>query len=175
MDNGKSFFVRLDESMSAFQRYSAVFLYLSTLGLVMLTVVTRNLLSFAYPWAEELAKYLMIWVASMGAALATRKNEHVCVDLIFRFIPKKLLIYYKGFLGLVSTVFIGIFANYTIRHAISIAKTRQTATSMLWFKMYWVYTILGICFLLMTFEFCRWTIGIIRYQPETDTRKLERE
>ena len=175
MDSVKSFFVKLDKSILFFQRYSAAYIYLITLGLIMLAAITRNLFQFSLAWPEELGKYLMIWVASMGAALATRKNEHVCVDLVFRLVPRKLLPYYKGFLGVVNIVFLGIFTFYTFAHAAVISKTGQVSTTMHWFQMFWVYAILGICFLVMTLEFCRWTIDIIRYKPTIKEIPTERE
>lgn len=175
MDSAKSFFIKLDECIVAFQRYSAAYIYLITLVLVMLGVITRNVFQFSFAWPEELGKILMIWVAAMGAALATRKNEHVCVDLIFRFIPLKLLPCFKGFLGAVNTGFVGLFTYYTFRHAIVISKTGQVSTGMDWFQMYWVYAILGICFLMMTIEFCRWTINIVRYKPTNKELPKERE
>lgn len=154
----KSFFIGLYRYLVSFQRYSSAYIYLIVLGLVMFGVITRNFFNFSLSWVEELARYLTIWIAAMGAAIATKDGEHVYVEAIFRFIPSKLHSYFKGFLGVVSVVFLVIFTYYTFRHAAYVATTGQLSPSMNWFHMFWVYVILGICFLMMIIEYCLWTL-----------------
>lgn len=40
-----------------------------------------------FPWAEELARYLMIWAGFLGASIATRKRRHLKIDILPRFLP----------------------------------------------------------------------------------------
>ena len=53
---------------------------------VLWQVFTRFVLSDPSSYTEELARYLMIWVALLGAAYAAGKKMHLAVDLL----PKSL-------------------------------------------------------------------------------------
>jgi TRAP-type transport system small permease protein len=49
---------------------------------VLAQVVFRYVLSHPLPWSEELARYLMVWVACLAASEAYAKGNHVGVTLI---------------------------------------------------------------------------------------------
>ncbi|CAA6696462.1 MULTISPECIES: TRAP transporter small permease [unclassified Lentimonas] len=47
-------------------------------------VGSRYLLGTQARWSEELARLLMVWLALLGAALATREGEHLGLDIVVR-------------------------------------------------------------------------------------------
>jgi len=49
---------------------------------VLLGVCFRYILKAPLPWSEELARYLMVWGASLGASIAFREGSHVGVTMI---------------------------------------------------------------------------------------------
>jgi TRAP-type C4-dicarboxylate transport system permease small subunit len=50
-------------------------------------VIFRYVLKHPLPWSEELARYLMIWVACLAASEAYRENKHVGVTLLVDAFP----------------------------------------------------------------------------------------
>jgi len=48
---------------------------------------TRYALNDSASWTEEIARYLLIGVAFVGAAMNVRKNNHIHVDFVYRLIP----------------------------------------------------------------------------------------
>lgn len=50
-------------------------------------VFTRYVLNDAAGWTEEIARYLLIAVTFLGGAMAVRKNSHIQVDFVYRFLP----------------------------------------------------------------------------------------
>jgi len=58
-------------------------------------VTTRYLFNLQASWTEELARFLMIWIALLGAAYASAKKLHLSIPLIFN----KLNNNYKKWLG----------------------------------------------------------------------------
>ena len=56
------------------------------LSLMILTafsqIVLRNFFSTGIDWGDALVRYLVVWVAFIGAAIATREGKHICIDLL---------------------------------------------------------------------------------------------
>jgi TRAP-type C4-dicarboxylate transport system permease small subunit len=50
---------------------------------------TRYALNDSASWTEEIARYLLIATAFVGAAICVRKNNHVQVDFFYRLLPPK--------------------------------------------------------------------------------------
>ena len=59
------------------------------LGLVVFyQFFTRYALNDSASWTEEIARYLLIATAFVGAAIGVRKNNHIQVDFLYRFLPR---------------------------------------------------------------------------------------
>jgi C4-dicarboxylate transporter DctQ subunit len=48
--------------------------------IVVIQVFSRYLFNYSFVWAEELVRYLMIWMVMIGAALVQSKNDHIRID-----------------------------------------------------------------------------------------------
>ena len=49
---------------------------------------TRYAMNDSAAWTEEIARYLLIGVAFVGAAMNVRKNNHIHVDFVYRLVPR---------------------------------------------------------------------------------------
>lgn len=60
-----------------------LFLIMGTMtAVVLLGVLFRYVLEAPLPWSEELARYLMVWGASLGASVAFREGSHIAVRML---------------------------------------------------------------------------------------------
>jgi TRAP-type transport system small permease protein len=48
---------------------------------------TRYVLNNSASWTEEIARYLLIGTVFVGAAIGVAKNNHIQVDLLYRYLP----------------------------------------------------------------------------------------
>ena len=48
---------------------------------------TRYALNNSASWTEEIARYLLIGVVFVGASIGVAKNNHIQVDLLYRYLP----------------------------------------------------------------------------------------
>lgn len=60
---------------------------LIVMALVIFLQVVLRVLNTGLPWAEELARYLMIWAGLMGASIATKQRRHLKIDVLPRILP----------------------------------------------------------------------------------------
>jgi len=58
--------------------------------LVFANVVARYLFNHSFIWAEELSRYMMIWVGFLGAGLVLRVGAHIAVDVFQDMVPRRL-------------------------------------------------------------------------------------
>ena len=49
--------------------------------------VTRYVLNDSAAWTEEIARYLLIGVVFIGAAVGVKRNNHIHVDFLYRYLP----------------------------------------------------------------------------------------
>ena len=58
-------------------------------GVVFLQVISRYVFHHPFDWPEELARFLFVWVALLGAALALKRGVHFSIEaLVKRFSVK---------------------------------------------------------------------------------------
>ena len=53
-------------------------------------VIFRFVLEKPLPWSEEVARYIMVWITFLGAALAVKKMAHPQVEVFVDFLPRKI-------------------------------------------------------------------------------------
>jgi TRAP-type C4-dicarboxylate transport system permease small subunit len=102
---------------------------------------TRYVLNDSLAWTEEIARYLLIAVTFVGSITAVRKNSHIMVEFLFRFIPPKLgsVLVYVGDVGRIG--FFAFLAWVCFKLA---GKTMQMMVSIDIPKS-WMYYMISVC------------------------------
>lgn len=68
--------------MNELLRYLCTALLITMTSLVVFQVISRKYLHISVAEVEELARYCMIWVALLGAAIGIQTKTHVAVEII---------------------------------------------------------------------------------------------
>jgi TRAP-type transport system small permease protein len=71
-----------------FEDWVALALFWALALVIFYQFFTRYALNDSASWTEEIARYLLIGVAFVGAAMNTRKNNHIHVDFLYRLVPR---------------------------------------------------------------------------------------
>jgi len=50
-------------------------------------ILMRNLFDAGLLWTESFLRTLVLWVAMLGALVATRDNNHISIDVLARYLP----------------------------------------------------------------------------------------
>ena len=81
---------------------------------ILVQVFFRYVLNNSFPWSEELARYLMVWMTFLTLPVVSRLGQHAALEIILGSLPHKLntilqLILY-GLIGIV--LFIAFDKSY---------------------------------------------------------------
>ena len=68
-------------------RYALIFMVPLMTGIIFVQVVLRYIFSSPLSWAEELAKYLLVWISCMGSANGIKDAMHVSIDYLKNKLP----------------------------------------------------------------------------------------
>ena len=92
-----SFFHRAIEAMIAA-------MLLSMVTIVFLQVVLRDIFSSGITWADVAGRHMVLWIAFLGAMLATRSRQQINIDLISRLVSKRVRNIIRFFLDIAACV-----------------------------------------------------------------------
>ncbi len=59
-----------------------VCLVVAMLSLGFLQILFRNLISIGIVWIDPVVRHLVLWIALLGASMATREKRHISIDLL---------------------------------------------------------------------------------------------
>ena len=113
---------------------------------VFLQFFTRYVLNDSLGWTEEIARFLLIGVTFIGAVMAVRKESHIAVELVYRWLPRQARLWLQIFVDVTAIAFYGITAWLCARLA---QRTQQMMVSIDVPKSL-VYWIVAACFAAMT-------------------------
>jgi TRAP-type C4-dicarboxylate transport system permease small subunit len=91
-----------------------VFSLLAMLVIALAQIVLRNGFDSGVLWAESFARVLVLWVAMLGAMVATRENNHISIDAASRYLPTRWQPYFAALTSLLAGLVCGIVAWYCL-------------------------------------------------------------
>ena len=132
----KEFFVKVDDILAKCENWIvASGLIVATL-IVIYNVVMRYAFKASVIWAEEMVRYIMIWVTFIGASLCIRHNIHVKIEILQNKLPFKwakiqaTVIYVICIAGSIFLAYLGVVMTARI------ATSLQTSPTLTWFPMW---------------------------------------
>jgi TRAP-type C4-dicarboxylate transport system permease small subunit len=78
---------QLDNALARAETVALALLVLAMTGVTFAQVVARYVFGTPLIWSEEAARYLFVWVAMFGAALATRQGTHYALTALVERLP----------------------------------------------------------------------------------------
>jgi TRAP-type C4-dicarboxylate transport system permease small subunit len=115
----------------------AICLFVALTGIVGIEVFRRYLIGVSFPWSDELARYLMIWVAFLGIGLGCRRERHVGFFVVVNLLPQGLRGVISIFLRCSIMVFLTLvgLGFYRILPVLAIETSPSLGVSMFWFYL----------------------------------------
>lgn len=93
--------------------------------IIAMLVTTRNFLGFSYPWSEELTRYLLVWLSLLGAAVLTKRDDHIRFEFLADRMPRVPL----ALLSIVLRVLVLGFLWILLQQSWAVANARASTHS----------------------------------------------
>jgi TRAP-type transport system small permease protein len=103
------------EKPTVIVKVSATIIMTAVVLCVDLQVLNRYVVHFHASWTEEVARLLLIWMASVGAILAVTGNAHFRMELIVGRLRGRTRVIYETMLSIVTMLFLLIFSYAGVR------------------------------------------------------------
>lgn len=128
--------------------------FVSLCLVIMVTVVVagvsvRYFSTLPFPWGEELARYMLIYITFIGGALAFKRGQLACVDLMVRkFGTSKLGNRMEFISWVLVTFFNAAFAYWSFKLTLSPTIIQQVSPTLK-LPMWCLYGVMPVAFLYM--------------------------
>jgi len=128
-----------------------IIILLTMILLAFLQVILRNFFSTSIFWGDTLLRHLVLWIAFIGASLATKENRHINIDVLSRSLSKSV----KRITGSIVNLFASAVCFFLLRASITFLKYEQQSSSTLFKEIpVWIFQIIiAIGFGLMMLRF----------------------
>lgn len=101
----------LHKLVSVLQAVEDAFIVFVLLGMILLAVlqiISRNFVGSSFPWIDPLLQNAVLWIAMLGAMIASRNDSHIRIDLISEYVPQR---YQRWIVLLVDLVTVAVTAG----------------------------------------------------------------
>jgi len=124
---------------------------LTMILLAFLQVILRNFFSTSIFWGDTLLRHLVLWIAFIGASLATKEKRHINIDVLSRSLSKSA----KRVTGIIVNLFASAVCFFLLRAAITFLKSEKESGGTLFAEIpIWIFQIIiAIGFGLMMLRF----------------------
>ena len=87
---------------------------ISMLLMAVLQICLRNFFDAGIFWAESFLRILVLWVAMLGAMVATRESNHIAIDALSRFLAPIVRKIVALFTRIFSALICAVVAYYSL-------------------------------------------------------------
>lgn len=127
--------------------------------IIFANVVLRYTTSASIEWAEEVSRYMMVWLTFLGAGPVLRYGGHIAIDNLQDGVPRPVALALRGLVALLLAAFFAFIAWYGVLY-VERAQYQMTPTTQI--SMSWVYAAMPVGGLLLLVHWLLIVRGYIR-------------
>ncbi len=124
-------------------------------------VVMRDIFNAGIPWADSVVRLLVLWVGFLGAALATKLEQNLTVEVLTKYMPERA----KHLAAVVVKTFAGVICFFLFCASFRYLHTESTTGQKFLhlFPEWYTLIIIPITFALIPFHLVFSVANDIRY------------
>ena len=139
----------IDLGIYRLEEWIAFVFFWALSSVIFLQFFTRYAMNDSATWTEEIARYLLICITFIGAAIGVRRNNHIQVDFLYRILPKPLMRVMSTLVDVARIAFLG-YATWLTFQLLQRIGGQQMAVVNLPIGL--VYSVVLVGFALMTWR-----------------------
>ena len=135
-------------------KIESVFLITILVTMILLAfvqVILRNFFSTSILWGDTFLRHLVLWIAFIGASLATKESRHINIDALSRLLSASA----KRVAAIIINLFAATVCYFLMRASITFLKSEQQSGSTLFAEIpVWIFQIIiaiGFGFMMLRF------------------------
>ena len=143
------------KSMKVINRTTELFsalLLLTMVALVFIQIVSRVVISSSFPWTEEIARFMMIWITFLGAAVAFQYGAHIGVEAFVERLSAKVRSFFIVIAMLICLSFFILLIVYGYQLANGAFVQTSPALQIPMGYIYYIIPISGVLMCLNLFD-----------------------
>jgi len=117
------------------------FLFWLLISVVFVQFFTRYVLNSSFSWTEEVARYLLISIAYVGGIICARKNSHIALDFMYKYMSPKVQRAVLVFVDLITAGFFLVLSWLGVQLATRLANQRMVSIDFPRSAVFWVVTV----------------------------------
>lgn len=133
---------RLNDALLSVCRWSVIGLVAAIAVIVIASVIMRYVFNNSISWSEDAAKFLMVWLAFLGAPLGFRHGAHVAIELL----PPGLPIFVRRIIRVVVHATVLVLMVLLARYSWAFAWNGRTQVALTVgdISMFWIFVCMPI-------------------------------
>lgn len=135
---------RLISTIDSFLKWFVIIVMAANVINVLWQVFTRFVMGNPSSWTEELARYLLIWVALLGAAYTHRVKGHIAIDVFANKFTGKAQHYSRMFIQFCVFAFALVVMVVGGLYLMNLTLTLGQISAALQIKMGYVYAVIPL-------------------------------
>lgn len=139
-----------EKALMASNRWALIVILAAMSIIIFVNVISRYIEGEALPWAEEVARHLMIWLTFLGAGPVLRYGGHLAVENLQDSLPKPLAIALRALVALLLLSFFIFMIWYGLLY---VSRTQYQTTAATQISFGYVYAAMPIGGLLLILHF----------------------
>lgn len=129
---------------------------LTMMAVAVIQIGLRNFFDSGIYWADSFIRILVLWVALLGAMVATREKNHISIDVLSRYLPEQLNRHVNAIVGVFASSVCAVISWYSLEFVLLEAEDPTIAFAQI---PHWVCElILPFAFAVMSLRFLLGTV-----------------
>lgn len=126
---------RIDKGLAKAETGAGFLILAALIAVLTLQVAGRQLPGFFFPWTEEVSRFLFVWLAFLGTALAVQRNAHVAIYFVADRMGSRLQL----MIGLVVRMLVVSFALVMLIYGLRLCMSTRMVSTVLRLPMWLPY------------------------------------
>ena len=134
-------------------------------AVVLGNVIGRYVFSFALTWADEMARFLFVWLTFLGATVGVARGAHIGMDIVVQALPPRAARALQALALVLMIVFLAVWGWYSVE---LVQRSMTFRTPAMGMPRGYIYAIAPISAVLMLMVCLHQFVRVVRGQEPQD-------